>query len=112
MKPTSTRGIKIIAFLAALAATSHAAEAVPFHGCTFYKPRLTLPSFAGGTPWAGCASFSAVTGRNACRKVKGICPFCVTYAGDDVQMWLPDYYIEVTRHLGRSAFAKRILAAN
>lgn len=47
---------------------------MPFHGCTFYKPRLVLESFAGASPFAGCAEFSAVNGRNGCRKVKGVCP--------------------------------------
>lgn len=78
----------------------------PFNGCTFYKPRLALESFAGATEFGGCASFSAVLGRNGCTKVKGICPACVTYQGDHLQMWLPDYFIEVTKHTGRSVFAE------
>jgi hypothetical protein len=37
-----------------------------------------------------------------------VCPFCVVYSGDDVQMWVPDYFIEVTRHVGRSVFAESV----
>lgn len=80
----------------------------PFHGCTFYKARLALPSYAGGQPFLGCANFSAVNGRNGCTKTKGVCPFCVVYSGDDVQMWVPDYFIEVTKHVGRSVFAESV----
>ena len=71
----------------------------PLNGCTFYKSRL-LPKFPG------CAEFSAVLGRNGCRKVKGICPACITYPGDDLQMWLPDYFIEITKHAGGSIFTE------
>jgi len=80
----------------------------PFHGCTFYKARLALQSYAGGQPFLGCANFSTVNGRNGCTKTKGVCPFCVVYSGDDVQMWVPDYFIEVTKHVGRSVFAEAV----
>jgi len=80
-------------------------DAAPFHGCTFYQPRLVGAAFAGGSPWSGCADFSAARGRAGCTKTKGPCPACVTYAGDHLQLWLPDYLIEVTEHFGRSVFA-------
>lgn len=80
----------------------------PFNGCTFYKPRLASESFANATNFGGCAEFSAVFGRNGCTKTKGPCPACIHYRGDDVQMWLPDYFIEVTKHVGRSVFAESI----
>lgn len=70
----------------------------PLNACTMYKPRL-LGHFES------CAEFSVERGRHGCRKIKGTCPSCVQYPGDDVQMWLPDYLIEVTRHLGQSKFA-------
>jgi hypothetical protein len=85
---------------------SRQASATPFHGCTFYSPRLVTGSFAGGAPRSGCAEFSVVRGRSGCTKVKGLCPACVTYAGDHLEMWLPDYFIEVTEHFGRSVFAE------
>lgn len=85
---------------AALTPLAKAASiSMPVNGCTIYKPRL-LPYFDG------CSEFSAVTGRAACMKVKGICPACVTYQGDHLQMWLPDAVIEVTPHFGRSVFAE------
>lgn len=71
----------------------------PLSGCTFYKPRLV-------SAFPLCAEFSAVRGRHGCQKIKGPCPACVKYPGDDVQMWLPDYFIEITRHVGRSMFAE------
>ena len=80
----------------------------PFHGCTFYKARLAPQSYGGGLPRLGCANFSAVNGRNGCSKTKGVCPFCVVYSGDDVQMWVPNYFIEVTKHVGRSVFADSV----
>ncbi len=98
-----------------LSSNSHALVTPPFNGCTFYKPRLALESFAGASDFAGCASFSAVNGRNGCTKIKGVCPACVKYNGDHLQMWLPDYFIEVTKHIGRSVFSEsvdgKILAA-
>lgn len=93
-------------FLSMLSSHSYAQIASPFNGCTFYKPRLALESFAGGTEFMGCANFSAVNGRNGCTKIKGVCPACVKYNGDHLQMWLPDYFIEVTKHIGRSVFAE------
>ena len=78
---------------------------VPFNACSFYTTRLVVPSFGAGAPWAGCAQFSAVRGRQACTKIKGVCPACVKYQGDHVQMWLPDYFIELTKHIGQSSFA-------
>jgi hypothetical protein len=67
----------------------------PLHGCTFFSSALL-------SDYNTCAEFSAVTGRNGCRKTKGP----VAYPGDDIEMWLPDYYIEVTKHIGRSMFAE------
>ena len=52
----------------------------------------------------GCANFSAVNGRNGCTKTK----LFVEYSGDHLQMWLPDYFIEVTKHIGRSVFAESL----
>ena len=75
-----------------------------FTGCTFYEPRLSTESFANGSDLAGCAQFSAVNGRNGCTKTK----LFVHYRGDDIQMWLPDYFIEVTKHIGRSVFAESL----
>lgn len=77
---------------------------MPVNGCTIYKPRLF--SF-----FDTCAEFSAVTGRNGCTKVKGICPYCITYQGSDVQMWLPDFVVEASAHFGRSMFAESISGA-
>lgn len=83
-----------------LAQTAFAASvSMPVNGCTSYAPRLL--SF-----FDGCAEFSAVTGRAGCTKVKGICPACVTYEGDHLQMWLPDFLVEVTQAFGRSMFAE------
>lgn len=76
----------------------------PFNGCTFYKSRLLRESFAGASDHGGCANFSAVNGRHGCKKSKLFIP----YNGDDVQMWLPDYFIEVTKHIGRSIFAESL----
>ena len=103
MSQAKTRQNLIAALIAIfIAAPALALSAVePLNGCTYYKPRL-LPGFRG------CAEFSAVRGRQGCHKVKGVCPNCVRYLGDDVQMWLPDYFIEVTRHVGRSIFAESL----
>lgn len=76
----------------------------PFQACTFYSPALILSSFAGGAPFGGCASWSAVRGRNGCTKIKGVCPACVKYQGDHVQMWLPEFFVEVTTAPGESVF--------
>ena len=76
----------------------------PFNACTFSSPAFALQSFAGGTPFAGCASWSVVRGRSGCTKVKGVCPLCVTYPGDHLQMWLPEFFIEVTTSPGESVF--------
>ena len=98
-------------FLTLIAASSDVAIALtqPLNGCTFYKPRLKAY-------FSGCAEFSAVRGRHGCHKVKGVCPSCVTYPGDNLQMWLPDYLIEITRHFGQSKFANasdgKLLAAH
>jgi hypothetical protein len=76
----------------------------PFNACTFTSPAFALQSFAGGAPSAGCASWSVVRGRAGCNKVKGVCPFCVVYPGDHLQMWLPEFFIEVTTAPGESVF--------
>lgn len=81
-------------------------KVTPFNGCTFYAPPYGAQSFAGGAPYAGCAEWSAIRGRNGCTKVKGVCPACVTYQGDSLQMWLPEYFIEVTTAPGESAFTE------
>jgi hypothetical protein len=89
----------------AVAPLAHAAGVVtPFNACTFNAAPFVAQSFAGGVPFAGCAGWSAIRGRNGCRKTKGPCPFCVTYPGDHIQMWLPEYFIEVTSAPGESAF--------
>ncbi len=74
--------------------------------CSFYKPSLSGASFAFGTPFAGCAEFSAVLGRSGCKKTKGPCPLCTVYPGDHLRMWLPDYFVEVTKHIGQSVFTE------
>ena len=100
MRAKDLKTFTLAVLLATLPAESYGFSVLqPLNGCTFYKPRL-VPEFGR------CGQFSAVRGRSGCRKVKGICPACVTYPGDDVQMWLPDYFIEVTRHIGRSMFAE------
>lgn len=76
----------------------------PFNACTFSAPPFAAQSFGGGAPFAGCADWSAVRGRAGCTKVKGVCPLCVTYPGDHLQMWLPEYFIEVTTAPGESVF--------
>ena len=70
---------------------------MPIHGCTFFSSALV-------SDYNSCAEFSAVLGRNGCRKSKGP----INYPGDDVEMWLPDYFIEVTKHVGRSIFAQSL----
>ncbi len=82
------------------------AQATPFNGCTFYKDDFVSPSYSDGEPDSGCADFSAVNGRDNCKIWEGVCPACFSYPGDHVQMWLPDYFIEVTKHTGRSIFAE------
>lgn len=94
-------GLLIPSFLATQA---HAAVSMPLHACTNYASRL-MPFFEP------CAEFSVARGRNGCTKVKGICPACVTYQGDDLQMWLPDYFVELTPHVGRSVFAESTAGA-
>lgn len=106
------RGIKNISLLCVVlfkqTCIYPASVTIPFNGCTFYKPRLAFESFANATDFGGCANFSAILGRNGCKKTKGPCPACVVYPGDNVQIWLPDYFIEVTKHVGRSVFAESI----
>ncbi len=75
--------------------------AQPLNGCTFYKNRL-IPRFAS------CAEFSVVLHRNHCENRKYPLP---PYPGDDLQMWLPDYFIEITKHAGASVFAESADAA-
>lgn len=93
-----------LAFHGALAGPTVA----PFNACTFYAPPYLLQSFAGGAPYAGCAEWSAMRGRNGCTKVKGVCPACVKYQGDHLQMWLPEFFIEVTTAPGESAFTEGV----
>lgn len=88
--------------------TTPVIHATPFHGCTFYINRLVNESFASAKPKKGCAEFSAKLGRNGCKKKKCFGIGCITYKGDHVQMWLPDYFIEVTKHFGKSVFAESI----
>ena len=76
----------------------------PFNACTFKAPPFVLQSFAGGAPFAGCAEWSVIRGRNGCHKMKGVCPLCVTYPGDHLQMWLPEFFIELTTAPGKSVF--------
>jgi hypothetical protein len=77
--------------------------AVPFHGCTFYKPRLLAHSWPG-TQGTGCADFKSVYG--ACTIVH--CGFwgCISYPGNKITGYVPDYFIEVTKKIGRSSFAE------
>lgn len=88
-------GIALVAAKVGHAASFSTTE--PLHGCTFYAPNLLVD-------YPSCSAFSAVTGRNGCQKSKGP----ITYPGDDVEMWLPDYFIEVTKHVGRSLFAESL----
>ena len=90
--------------LGVLLATPISGYSAPLSSCTFYKPNLLAQTFTNGAPQMGCAEFSAVLGRHGCKKVKGTCPLCVRYPGDHLQMWLPDYFIEVTKHVGKSIF--------
>jgi hypothetical protein len=106
------RFIELVQFTPLLACTmvlsapeARAAGMAPFNACTAYAPPFVLQSFAGGAPFAGCAAWSAVRGRNGCIKTKGPCPACIHYPGDHLQMWLPEYFIEVTTAPGESAFA-------
>ena len=102
------KATKIAVGTAVIVVLSHRASAsfltVPFNACTFYAPPFVAQSFGAGIPFAGCASFSAVRGRNGCTKTKGPCPACVVYLGDHLQMWLPEYFIEVTTAPGESTF--------
>jgi hypothetical protein len=72
-------------------------SSLPASGCTFYKPQMIAQSFGM------CANYSAAIGRNGCTIYHwpGI-----TYPGVDVQMWLPDFFVEVTKYTGRSMFAQ------
>lgn len=74
---------------------------MPLHGCTFYKPKFI-------SHFGSCADFSSKLGRNRCKKTKGSPPFMTTYPGDHVRMWLPDFFIEVTKHAGQSLFAESL----
>lgn len=108
-----TQSIKTYQFMALTCvslslSTSMSSIAMPFNGCTFYKSRLISDSFENGKAAAGCANFSAKLGRNHCKKKKCIGFACIKYKGDHIQMWLPDYFIEVTKHIGRSAFAESL----
>lgn len=80
----------------------NSADAAPFHGCTFYKSRLDGWSWPGGLH-TGCADFSLDYG--ACRKVKCFLFGCITYSGTLFTGWFPEYFIEVTSRVGKSAFA-------
>lgn len=77
---------------------------VPLHACTMYSSRLK-------SQFDSCADFSVVNGRSNCTKTKGECPYCVKYPGDHFRMWLPDYLVEVTPHVGRSMFAEATAGA-
>jgi hypothetical protein len=90
--------------LLAFSRQAYASKVAPFNACTFQTPEFVGPSFAGGSSNKGCASWSVERGRNGCRKTKGACPLCVTYAGDHLQMWLPEYFIELTTAPGDSLF--------
>ena len=86
-------------------ALSHEAFSVPFHGCTLYKSRLVNYSWPGGMR-SGCADFS--TNYGACTKVKCFAYYCVEYSGVLMQGWLPEYFVEVTPHMGNSAFSDSV----
>lgn len=81
------------------------AHSVPFHGCTFYKPQF-IPYSWPGVQGAGCADFKSVYGQ--CTIVH--CGFwgCISYAGNKVSGYIPDYFIEVTKKSGRSSFAESL----
>ena len=98
------RSLRRLFVLGSLLATPVSGYSSPLSSCTFYKPNLLAQTFTNGAPRMGCAEFSAVLGRHGCKKVKGTCPLCVRYPGDHLQMWLPDYFIEVTKHVGKSIF--------
>ncbi len=72
-------------------------KALPASGCSFYTPRMITQSFGM------CTNYSASIERNNCtiHHWPGI-----TYPGVDVQMWLPDYFVEVTKYVGQSMFAQ------
>lgn len=77
---------------------------LPLNACTSYSPRL-ISTF--GT----CADFTVTRAKNGCMKVKGVCPACVTYQGDLLEMWLPEFMVEVSPHIGRSIFAESTAGA-
>lgn len=71
--------------------------ALPASGCTFYTPRMVAQSFGM------CANYSAAVGRNGCTIYHWP---AIEYPGVDVQMWLPDFFVEVTKYTGQSMFTK------
>lgn len=77
---------------------------LPLYACTNYSAKF-LSTFDS------CADFSVTRGGNRCYKTKGACPACIVYAGDNLQMWLPDYFVELTPHVGRSLFAESTAGA-
>lgn len=79
------------------------AAAAPFSGCTFFKQRLANHSWPGGTD-TGCAQFHVQS--QACVKFKVVGYTVVTYQGDLVTGRLPEYFIEVTPHFGKSVFTE------
>lgn len=42
--------------------------------------------------------------KSTCTKVKGVCPACITYSGDQGSIYLPEFFIEVTNKWGKSMF--------
>lgn len=90
--------------VSAIVSIAEAQALAPFNACTFSSPQFAAQSFAGGKASRGCANWSVARARNGCVKVKGTCPLCVAYPGDHLQMWLPEFFIEVTTAPGESVF--------
>lgn len=65
----------------------------PVDACTFHKNPWKRS-------WEQCAEFKVQRGGNGCRKKR----WWGTYRGDNLSMYLPDYFIEVTPHFGKSKF--------
>jgi hypothetical protein len=64
--------------------------------CSFYNETRLSFHF-----W-GCAE--PTVNKRVCNKVKGICPACVRYKGDRGKMYMPDFFVEVTKKFGKSNF--------
>jgi hypothetical protein len=71
------------------------AQSGELNACTFYRDL--------DTRFWGCAE--PKIHRKSCTITRGACPACVRYPGERGEMWLPDFFIEVTTRYGESRFA-------